>query len=245
MTNQDDERILERIRSARLADLSDGMDAIGLINKGTMSPNMRPLCKGTSMAGFAYTVKLIPVENHLDACTSFEEYQQQLGRWCEDVYSFVGGFADGKGKDMVIVIDAGGCPAGVWGSEIAMNAMKNGVVGVVIDGACRDCYETKLEKAKVWCTVRTCNHIYGRLTNGGVNIPIRCAGVDVRPGDIVCGDDDGVLVIPRERAEEVLRYALKIREMDQKTRAAHYKDLGYPPDETLRPGGQVGNSAED
>jgi hypothetical protein len=54
-----------------------------------------------------------------------------------------------------------------------------------------------------------------------------------------------VLVIPRERAEEVLLYALKIRELDQKTRAAHYKDLGYPTDETLRPGGQVGDSAED
>jgi len=133
----------------------------------------------------------------------------------------------------VIVIDAGGFPGGIWGSDIAMNAMKNGVVGVVIDGACRDSHETRLEKAKVWCTVRTCNHVYGRLDCAGVNLPIKCGGVTVRPGDIVCGDDDGVLVIPADRAGEVVEFASRIHEIDQRSRAKHYKDLGYPPDRTL------------
>jgi regulator of RNase E activity RraA len=111
--------------------------------------------------------------------------------------------------------------------------VKWGVVGVVIDGACRDSYECSLEKLKVWCTTRTFNHVYGRLANGGVNVAIQCAGVTVRPGDIVCGDDDGVLAIPRDRAETVVEFAEAILKLDQKARAKHYQDLGYPPDETL------------
>ncbi|UCC69487.1 MAG: hypothetical protein JSV79_06160, partial [Armatimonadota bacterium] len=89
------------------------------------------------------------------------------------------------------------------------------------------------EKAKVWRTRPTFNHVYGRVVNGGVGVPIECAGVTVRPGDVVCGDDDGVLVIPRGRAEEVLKFARAILEGDQRDRSGLYKALGYEPDETL------------
>ena len=88
------------------------------------------------------------------------------------------------------------------------------------------------------CTRRTFNHVYGRLRSGGVNIPIQCAGVLVNPGDVVCADDDGVLVIPRNRVEEVVAVAKAVLAADQKTRAAHYKDLGYAPDETLGDAGR-------
>ncbi len=225
--------LLERIRGCRPADLSDGMDAIGLVNAGTMSDRMRPLRPGMRMAGIAYTVKLVPAQQPVKVCQSLDEYMAELGRWCEDAYAFVGGLTDGKGRDRVVVIDMDGYPGGLWGSEIGMNAVKWGVAGVVIDGACRDSYECNLEKLKVWCTTRTFNHVYGRLANGGVNVPVQCAGVAVRPDDIVCGDDDGVLVIPRERAEAVLEFAEAILKQDQKARAKHYRDLGYAPDETL------------
>lgn len=230
-----DKELIEKIRSCRLADLADGMDALGLVNTGTMSPSMRPIRPGISMAGFAYTVHLIPAQKDVKVCKTFEEYTEELNKWCSDTYSFFGPISEGKykDKDIVVVIDMGGYPGGIWGSEIALNAAKNGVVGAVIDGACRDSYECNLEGVKVWCTVRTFNHVYGRLVSGGVNVPIKCAGVTVNPGDIVCGDDDGVLVIPRDRAEEVLEFAMKVRESDQKVRAQHYKDLGLPFDETL------------
>ena len=232
--------LIEKIRQCRLADLSDGMDALGLVNTGTMSSKMIPIRPGISMAGFAYTVKLIPAQKDVKVCKNFEEYSKELDEWCSDTYSFFGPISEGKHKDddLVIVIDMGGYPGGIWGSEIGMNAMKNGVVGTVIDGGCRDLYECNLEGVKVWCTAKTFNHVYGRLVSGGVNIPVECAGVTVNPGDIVCGDDDGVLVIPRDRAEEVLEIALKVREGDQKTRAQHYKDLGLPFDETLGEAGK-------
>ena len=228
-----DQELLERVRRCRLADLSDGMDAIGLVNTGTMSSNMRPLRPGIAMAGFAYTVKLVPTQADVKVCATFDEYMEELGRWCADTYAFAGGMADGKGKDKVIVIDMDGYPGGIRGSEIGLNAVKSGVAGVVIDGACRDSYECNLEGLKVWCTTRTFNHVYGRLANGGVEVPVHCAGVAVRPGDIVCGDDDGVLAIPRASAEAVVEFAEQIRRLDQKARAKHYKDLGRPYDETL------------
>jgi len=230
MTN---EELLRRIRGCRLADLSDGMDAIGLVNKGTMSSGMRPIRSGISMAGFAYTVKLLPAQKEVKVCKSYEEYKKELDNWCSDTYSFFGPIAEGKYKDIVVVVDMGGYPGGLWGSEIGMNAAKNGVVGVVLDGACRDTYECNIEGVNVWCTQRTFNHVYGRLVSGGVNIPVECDGVTVKPNDIVCGDDDGVLVIPYERAEEVLMFAEMVRKEDQKVRAQHYEDLGLPPDETL------------
>ena len=233
-----DRELLEGIRSCRLADLSDGMDAIGLVNAGTMSSAMRPIREGIRMAGFAYPVKLVPTQEQAKACETVEEYMAELGKWCEDTYAFAAGFADGKGRDMVVVIDMGGYPGGVWGSAIGMSAMSNGVVGAVIDGGCRDAHECNLEKVKVWCTRRTFNHVYGRVVNGGVNVPVECAGVTVRPGDVVCGDDDGVLVIPRERAEDVLMFAKAVLHGDQRDRAGLYKALDYAPDETLGEFGQ-------
>ncbi len=209
------------------------MDAIGLVNVGTMSSEMRPIRAGMRTAGFAYTVRLVPTQEQVKACGTVEEYMEELGKWCADAYAFGEGFVEGKGKDRVVVIDMGGYPGGVWGSAIAMSAMANGVVGAVIDGGCRDVHECNLEKAKVWRTRATFNHVYGRLANGGVDIPITCAGVAVRPGDVVCGDDDGVLVIPRGRAEEVLKFARAVLEGDQRDRAGLYKRLGYAPDETL------------
>ena len=228
-----EQELLQRIRACRLADLSDGMDALGLVNAGTMSPEMRPLRPSIRMAGFAYTVKLIPTQKAVKVCSTYEEYQKELGAWCQETYAFLGGLMDGQGKDKVVVIDMDGYPGGIWGSECGMNAAKNGVVGVVIDGGCRDSYECNLEKLDIWCTARTFNHVYGRLESGGVNVPVECAGVVVHPGDIVCGDDDGVLVIPRKQAEQVLTFAEGILKADQEVRAQHYKDLGYEYDETL------------
>lgn len=228
-----DPELLERVRALRLADLSDGMDAIGLVGTGSMSSEMRPIRAGMRIAGFAYTVKVVPAQHRAEACRTIEEYNDALGKWCADTYAFMGGLADGKGKDKVVVIDTGGYPGGIWGSENGMATMKNGVVGAVIDDGCRDSYECNLEKVNVWCTKRTFNHVYGRIINGGVNVPVQCAGVTVKPDDIVCADDDGVLVIPRQRAEHVVAFAEAVLNQDQQARARHYTDLGYEYDETL------------
>jgi 4-hydroxy-4-methyl-2-oxoglutarate aldolase len=228
-----DKEMLEAVRALRLADLGDGMDALGLVDRGTMNPDMRPIRPGIRFAGFAYTVKLVPAQDRPKVWSSVDEYMQRLGEWCSDTYTFMGGLVNGQAQDKVCVMDLGGYPGGVWGSEIAMNTLKSGLVGAVIDGGCRDSYECNLEQVNVHCTKRTFNHVYGRLRNGGVGVPIECAGVLVNPGDIICADDDGVLVIPRDRVQDVVDIANAVLKADQKTRAKHYKDLGFQPDDTL------------
>ncbi|MDR1903412.1 MAG: RraA family protein [Treponema sp.] len=229
----DDKELIKLIRKCRLADLGDGMDALGLVNMGTMKDTMRPLRPGISFSGFAYTVKLVPCQKPVKVCKDIQEYYDELEKWCSDTYTFNGGLTKETCPDTVVVVDMGGYPGGLWGSEIGAASMIKGVAGVVLDGACRDSEEANIEGVKVFCTRRTFNHVYGRLVNGGVNVAVECAGVTVHPRDIVCADDDGVLVIPYNRAEEVLKFAIPIMEDDQKKRAEHYKNLGLKPDASL------------
>jgi len=228
-----DKELIQEIRKVRLADLSDGMDALGLVNVGSMNTNMRPLRPGISFAGFAWTLKLLPAQKSFQACSSVEEYMQNNGKWCSDTYSYQKLLKSEDVTDKVLVIDMGGVAGGILGSENTMLYKRLGMAGAVVDGGCRDSYECNLQEANVFSTVRTFHHITGRVSMGGTNIPVECAGVTVHPGDIICADDDGVLVIPRDRAEEVLKIAIEILEQDQKIRAQHYEALGMQADQTL------------
>jgi regulator of RNase E activity RraA len=230
MTNQE---LIKELRRFRNADLSDAMDALGLVDKGTMDEKMRPLRPGIEFKGFAHTVKLLPKQDDVKTCKTVEEWREELGKGCNDIYNFVDTVNKENGKDMVIVIDMEGIRGGVWGSEISMTMMERGVEGFVIDGGCRDSFETNLEKAPVFCTRRTYTHAYGRVTRGSIGTSISCAGVTVKEGDIICGDDDGVLVIPREVAEEVIQFARMQLEDDIRVRTEHYQNLGLEPDESL------------
>lgn len=228
-----DKQLIEEIRKYRCADLSDGMDALGLVDKGTMNERMRPLRPGIEFKGFAFTVKLLPKKEAVKKCTTIAEWNEELGKGCKDIYQFEKEITVENAKDMVVVVDMDGVRGGVWGSEIAMNLMIRGIEGAIIDGGCRDSYETNIENAPVFCSRRTFTHAYGRVQRGGIQVPVNCAGVTVLPGDIICADDDGVLVIPRDRAEEVIMFARAQLEDDIKTRSSHYDKLGFEADGSL------------
>ncbi|MGP4040835.1 RraA family protein [Gracilibacillus sp. D59] len=227
------EEILAEIKKCRAADLSDGMDALGLVNKGSMSTEMRPIRPGISFVGYAWTVKLVPSDESFTPCETVEEYVEQNKRFCSDAYSFMKDLNAQDVTDHVLVIDMGGYPGGVLGSENMMNFHIKGMAGAVVDGGCRDSYECNLQNVNAFSTKRTFHHVSGRMKGDGVNIPVNCAGVTVEPGDYVVADDDGVLVIPKDKAEEVLKFAKAILESDQQKRKDHYEALGYEPDETL------------
>jgi len=116
----------------------------------------------------------------------------------------------------VVVIDARGqTDCAVWGGLLSALARRRGVAGVVIDGAVRDAAEQRSLRFPVFCR--------GIVAAGPprpgpdrVNVGIQCGGVRVDPGDLILGDDDGVVVVPLARAHEVLERsrALLAREED-------------------------------
>lgn len=118
---------------------------------------------------------------------------------------FVARAADIAKPGDVIVIDSGGyCDVSVIGERITyyMQA-KRGVNGIVVDGAVRDVKGIREQAFPTFARAIT-PRIFGSQGPGAINVPISCGGVPVNPGDLVFGDDDGVVVIPRSDVDRVL-----------------------------------------
>jgi 4-hydroxy-4-methyl-2-oxoglutarate aldolase len=134
----------------------------------------------------------------------------------------------------VVVTDAGGGrEVGFWGSENTMGAVTRGAVGIITDGYCRDTAEVARQRTPVVARHRGRTIIPGRIKVVEVQGTLACGGVQVRPGDIVGCDDDGVVVVPREVAPEVAVHARAILLADMHARRKHYAALGLPADPTV------------
>lgn len=106
----------------------------------------------------------------------------------------------------IIVVEAGDDEMAVAGGNVCAIAQRNGVAGLVVDGVIRDVVESREHRFPVFG--RGVSPIPAkRVGEGGMNVQIRCGGVVVNPGDIVVADEEGIVVIPRARAEDVLAKA--------------------------------------
>jgi 4-hydroxy-4-methyl-2-oxoglutarate aldolase len=106
----------------------------------------------------------------------------------------------------VIVVEAGDDEMAVAGGNACAIAQRNGVTGLVVDGVIRDVGESREHQFPVFA--RGASPIPAkRVGDGGMNVQIRCGGVVVNPGDVIVGDEEGIVVIPRARAEDVLSKA--------------------------------------
>jgi regulator of RNase E activity RraA len=219
---------LALLRKVRPADASDALDSLGYIDTYSMDVAMRPLAPGQRMVGIAQTYRLIP-SDRVPARMTYEYYNEHLRELADGWWRFQEMF----GPDGVSVIDAQRTRAGVLGSANTLSGKIKGMQGYVIDGACRDSAETIMEGIPVWCTVRSFSRVEWRIRCGQLNEPIVCGGVLVRPGDVIMGDDDGVLVVPSELAEEVAKRASDILDRDKKSRRRMYETLGIPLDDTV------------
>ena len=106
----------------------------------------------------------------------------------------------------VLVVDAGTPSGAQWGKLAAVYADRKGLAGVIVDGCIRDVDYLREQKCAVWCTDISPTHPTKRGP-GAVNVPVTCGGVQVRPGDLISADGDGVLVIPREALQLVVEQA--------------------------------------
>lgn len=233
--------ILMLYKDLRLTDVLDAMDLVGLQDIGLMHKDIRPLWRDVEkfshrMVGFAITVRHVPTDvrvgqNSFPDIDGFKKFKSEQYKRAPDAW-----LEAAKPGD-VAVIDAGGIPeCGFIGSNNSLGWAEKGVVGVVTNGGARDTDEViKVRRIAVYCKngyssrgVRP-----GRLIAESYNFPITCGGVLVYPGDLIIGDGDGVLVVPRERVLEVGKIAREINLGDEKSRLQRYKRLGIPLDETV------------
>ena len=140
----------------------------------------------------------------------------------------------------VIVVKAGDTDYAVAGGNVCAVAQKHGVVALIVDGVIRDLAEIRASRFPVFA--RGVIPIPGDKSElGALNVPVKCGGVPVAPGDIVVADEEGIVVVPAARADEVLKAAQKraAKEAAQtlnQWEAAHHAKV----EETLRQKGFIG-----
>ena len=195
-----DLQMLEAFSRLPTATLSD---ALG--RHGAMNISIQPLYQGISMCGCALTVLCFPGDNIM---THRALQMVQPGD--------------------VLVIDEGDHGTGCFGHKSATLARAKGGVGVVASGCIRDAREIRDDRFPVFCR-GVSPRAPQKNTPGSINVPVHVGGVVVQPGDIIVGDDDGVVVVPLAEAAEVLE---KARARDAHERAQQAKSGELPLDPT-------------
>lgn len=169
----------------QFASLSSASICDVLGGESAMHSSIRPLIPGLKVCGRAVTVRAQPG----DASKPTEAV------------------AVAK-KGEVIVIDAAGYEeSACWGGNDSNASLRKGLSAVIVDGAVRDTTEIRQHGFPTWAKAVT-PRTGGGAGGGEVGVPVRCGGIVVRPGDIVMADDDGVVVVPREKESEVLARAV-------------------------------------
>jgi 4-hydroxy-4-methyl-2-oxoglutarate aldolase len=231
---EDNKRTLDVYKYLRVADVSDGMDAVGLQNIGLVDPEIHALWKDTEkfthrVVGIAVTARYVPTnrrEPKMDDKT--------IGQWYSTITSEA--FMKVLTPGSILVIDAmeDGESRSIGSSNI-MSWKKLGMVGLVTSGGLADTDEIIYEKVPTYFRRLARGIRPGRNELESVNRPVTIGGVLVRPGDVVVADGDGVVVVPRERADEVATAALPF--LDNIGRERYIKETGRNP-WAKKPGGE-------
>jgi 4-hydroxy-4-methyl-2-oxoglutarate aldolase len=236
MSRMDRKELIETFRGLRVADVSDGMDYCGLLDRGLVDRQIRPLFRDLEnfthrFAGPALTVRYVPTNREVPNLPP-EKFGEYEGQWYRDVTpeKF---FREKLSAGDVLVFDAAGLDVGFIGSNNCLAWMNAGAVGVVTNGGARDTDELIKQHCPVYSRYVSRGFNIGRIEFDAVNVPVNLGGVLVRPGDMVVADGDGVVVVPVEKAAEVARVARGILQGDKKGRAKLYKQRGLPPDSTI------------
>ena len=219
-------------RHLRVVDVSDALDGIGYFDLCLMSPEVRPIWGGMRFWGPALTIRCVPANRPMWKLDTTEDIVNAHGIWFAQVPHVNVDELVQPGH--VVVTDSGGArEVGFWGSANTLGLMAQGAVGIVTDGCCRDTAELELQRTPICARQRGRTVIPGRIQAIEAEVAIGCGGVQVRPGDIVGADDDGVIVVPIEVAEEVARHAIAILLADMRARSQLYQRLGRTPDATV------------
>ena len=180
--------LVEGFRSVGTSTLGDILDGMGL--EGVVS-GLRPMKDGTVLVGPAVTVKQV---SGVVGTYGIEDFP-------------VGRVIDYAKPGDVLVFDNGGKAISTWGGLASTAAKIRGIEGVVIDGGCRDADQIAELGFPVFTRHITPTTGKTRIKILELNGIIQCGGIRVRPGDIMVADGTGVVVIPQEKARDILEKA--------------------------------------
>lgn len=169
-------------------------EAIGRV--GYVGPHIAAIQQGTKLAGSAVTVLSHPGDNIM-------------------IHAAVEVCRPG---DVLVVVNTAPSTHGMFGDLLATSLMARGVRGLVIDAGVRDTMDLRAMGFPVWAQHVSCQGTV-KNTPGSVNVPVVLGGVTVEPGDVVCADDDGVVVVPRADAASALDRSRARIDKESATRA--------------------------
>ncbi len=177
--------LYERLSRVDPAALADADKGIRV-----MAPELRPVRSGLQLLGRAYTVR----------CKN-------------DFFAIIAALDDAEPGD-ILVIDTQASQVAVVGELFSLEAVRAGLRGIVIDGLCRDLTTIRTLEMPVYA--RGSSPLSGTINDlGERQIPIACGGVEVNPGDIVFGDDDGIIIGSADELAAILPAAEAIKRTEQ------------------------------
>jgi regulator of RNase E activity RraA len=184
----------QQARTLSTAEVSDALDALNLPGSAL---GIRPIAGPARLFGLAFTVRFAPIDRFNPGT--------------------VGDFIDTLAPSTVAVLDNGGrLDCTVWGGILSRLAAHKKLGGTVIHGVCRDTAEADEAGYPLYANGRFMRTGKDRVQVEAYEQPVMLGDVRVCPGDLIVGDADGVVVVPRQRLEEVLTKALQTREVEEK-----------------------------
>jgi 4-hydroxy-4-methyl-2-oxoglutarate aldolase len=178
-------------------------DAVELVtgHSGTMRHDMK-LVTGKAMVGRAVTSLARPARAEAATPALATKHSVEM--------------IDGaKPGDVGVIVMEGTLDIAAMGNLMGTGATVRGMAGMVLDGAIRDVWDIRRMGLTVYARSATPRTAVGHYATVAKNVPVECAGVTVRPGDIIVADEDGVVVVPQDRAADVLK---KAQEIDDRER---------------------------
>ncbi len=212
-----EQELCDRYMQVTTPMVNDVLRAMGLIAQ-TLPETIMPLREEMKTAGIAF-------------CISGEKSTEQEGEMEERAKML-----EAIHENTVCVWATGGDnSAAQWGEIMTMAAKSRGCRGAVVDGGVRDTNRVLEQNFPVFCRYRSSNGMLGRFRLTGYQKPVTIGGVTVYPGDVVMGDIDGCICIPRNIAYEVLLEAETIR--GNEVEIKKMVNNGMTPSDVVKNGG--------